>query len=91
MCFSLHITPEKVNGWQYSFANFSIFNSIHLSILLYFYIAMLKIIYKSRLINKEQYKFRMQKMLKISFIIILTNLICFQPISILGKFKENFW
>lgn len=51
---------------------------------------MLKVIYKSRLVNKEQYKKRMFNIVRASLIIILTNIICFQPISLLGKLNLFF-
>lgn len=84
MCFSLHITTEKVNGWKYSFGNFSIFYLIQIFVLIYFYICMIRVIFKSRLINRGQFKKRIHNIVKTSLIIVLTNMICFLPISLLG-------
>lgn len=84
VCLSLHITSEKVDGWLYSFINFSILSLVQISFIIVLYGFMIKKIFKSRLINKSQFEKRMKCLVRSSLFVFLSNFICFVPISILG-------
>lgn len=85
LCFSLHLTNDKNDGWIYSFFLFSILSVIIYVTICFLYYKISSIILKSgKILSKENKERRIQRFLKANVLIIVSNLMTWIPISIFG-------
>lgn len=85
VCYSLHIRSKKISGWIFSFLIHGVFIFICSILNAGLYVNMMKkIIQSSKILSEEEYKKRMSQILRTAFLITVSNIISWFPISILG-------
>ena len=88
VCLPIHLTNEKSSGWQYSIFLFNFIPVIISTIILCLYVRIFKVVTKSqKLFFNTKNVQKTNKVAKTALLIVLTNMICWLPISFLGKLK----
>lgn len=93
LCFSLHVTNQKTDGWIYSFLIFSIIPMIIIIIIIIFYVKIFRCILKScSILSKEITINRLLKVFINALLVVTTNILTWTPVffvSIAAAFGKS--
>lgn len=86
MCVSLHLTQETFDGWFFSFGTFGVLMMIASLGILGLYVGITRKIIQSRgVLGQKEFRKRQMTITILAVSIVMTNLMCWFPVSILGK------
>ena len=85
VCLGLHITSGDYPGWEYSFVLHSVINLVIFLVILFCYAWMYWVIRQSRKRFSGNFKSREVQIARKMAVVIMTDMVCLIPISLLGK------
>lgn len=83
----MHLTSETYDGWFFSFGIFGVLMFVSCFGILSLYIGITrKIISSKGVIGEKEFRKRQLTITILAVSIVFTNLMCWMPVSILGRF-----